>query len=145
MKLDPLDVVLCTSARLRKASRALSQMYDIVLKPSGLKGTQFTLLATLDKTGALPISKLAEVLGMERTTLTRNLKHMIDKGYVEDDLDSDQRIRLIRITLMGRGALNEAMPLWGQAQARAVESLGQADWALLMNSAEKIAKKIKGE
>ncbi|MEH6633589.1 MAG: MarR family winged helix-turn-helix transcriptional regulator [Halopseudomonas aestusnigri] len=134
MKFEVEDVTACTCARLRKATRILTQAYDVALKPSGLKGTQFTLLATLDKTGEIPLSRLADVLGMERTTLTRNLKPMMSKRYIKTNQDDDQRVRLIQITTEGAQVFQEAMPLWQSVQAQAVEKLGRKDWTLLMGA-----------
>ena len=69
-----LDPANCTFANLRKASRTVSQAYNDALRPAGLKATQFTLLATLNKRGEVSVSELAAALVMDRTTLTRNLK-----------------------------------------------------------------------
>ncbi len=138
--LDTEDVTACTSARLRRATRILSQAYDAALKPSGLKGTQFTLLATLNKTGELPLSQLAEVLGMERTTLTRNLKSMISKGFIEVVQDDDHRVRLVSMKSEGAKVLQQATPYWKDAQVHAVGKLGKKEWLLLMGSLEKISQ-----
>ncbi|WP_085904552.1 MarR family winged helix-turn-helix transcriptional regulator [Kiloniella majae] len=139
MPLNPTDVTSCTCAGLRKATRLISQNYDATLKPSGLKATQYTLLATVHKTGALPMKQLASVLGMDRTTLTRNLKPMIHKGFIQNEADTDQRIRLVRITKEGTRTLHEATPLWQVAQNRAIEVLGQKNWNSLMLVINKIS------
>ena len=74
---DGPDMQVCAHASLRKAMRVVSQAYDAALKPSGLRATQFTLLAVLARAGDMPLTKLAEILVMERTTLTRNLKPLM--------------------------------------------------------------------
>ena len=79
---DASDVAGCTYANLRKASRAVGQVYDAALQRSGLKATQFTLLATLNARGDMPLSQLADVLVMDRTTLTRNLKLLVAKDLI---------------------------------------------------------------
>ncbi len=84
-----VDLTACTCANLRKAARAVTQVYDQALRPTGLKATQFTMLATLSNRGDLPLSRLAEALVMDRTTLTRNLKPLVGKGLVR--IDQDQR------------------------------------------------------
>ena len=76
------DVSICACANLRKATRAVTQVYDAALRPSGLKATQFTLLATLATLGDPPLTRLAEAMVKDRTTLTRNLKPLIAKGSV---------------------------------------------------------------
>ena len=123
-----LDVTACTCANLRKASRLVTQFYDAALQPVGLRATQFTLLATLSKRGSLPHSKLAEALVMDRTTLTRNLKPLVDRGLIEVGQGADQRVRHIALTAAGNAALDAAMPCWRQAQARIVERLGRKPW-----------------
>ena len=138
MKFEAEDVTACTCAGLRKATRILTQIYDAALKPSGLKGTQFTLLATLDKTGEIPLSRLADALGMERTTLTRNLKPMMSKGYIKTNQDYDQRVRLVQMTTQGAQVFQEAMPLWQNVQAQAVDKLGRKEWSLMMGALDKL-------
>jgi DNA-binding MarR family transcriptional regulator len=134
---DPLDVVNCSCAALRRASRAASQHYDAALQPLGLKVTQFTLLASLARLGAtrpasgLALSRLAELLVVERTTLTRNLKPMESRGLVLITPDEDQRRKRISITKAGEALFEEALPHWTEAQTRFLESLGKARWKRL--------------
>ena len=71
---------VCTAARRR--SRELTRAFEKAMRGAGLRGTQFTLLATLIQTGSLPTTRLAEFLGLERTTLTRNLGPLLRHGYV---------------------------------------------------------------
>ena len=124
-RLDTAELTACTCANLRKASRAVTQVYDAALQPTGLKATQFTLLATLATLGDLPLTRLAEALVMDRTTLTRNLKPLVGKGLVDVARDDDQRVRRIGLTPSGRTAFDEALPHWRNAQSRFVEGLGQ--------------------
>ena len=95
------------------------------MKPSGLKATQFTLLAVLAGRGDLPLTKLSEILVMDRTTLTRNLKPLLAKGWLEIGREKDERIRLISITDAGRSIVAEATPLWREAQTRVTKKLGE--------------------
>ncbi len=124
-RLDTAELTACTCANLRKASRAVTQVYDAALQPTGLKATQFTLLATMATLGDLPLTRLAEALVMDRTTLTRNLKPLVGKGLVDVARDDDQRVRRIGLTPSGRTAFDEALPHWRNAQSRFVEGLGQ--------------------
>ena len=122
---DPLDLTSCTCANLRKASRAVTQVYDAAMQPAGLKATQFTILATLSALGESPLSRLADALVMDRTTLTRNLKPLVGKELVEIVSGNDQRVRMVRLTLSGRTLFKEARPLWRNAQTKFVAGLGQ--------------------
>lgn len=126
---DPLDLSACTCANLRRATRVITQAYEKALRPTGLKATQFTLLATLSRQENLPLTRLAEALVMDRTTLTRNLKPLVGKGYVRIDQDEDQRVRKIRLTDAGKSILEQALPLWREAQSEFVGSLGGERWS----------------
>ena len=127
--LSATDVTACTCANLRKAARVVTQAYDAALQPAGLKATQFTLLATLAKRGDAPLTRLADALVMDRTTLTRNLKPLIRKGLIRIEHEEDQRVRKVSLTEAGRRVHEDARPQWEQAQSRIVEGLGQARWS----------------
>lgn len=126
---DAMNLTHCTCANLRKAARVVTQAFDAALQPSGLKATQFTLLATLAAEGDVPLTQLAEALVMDRTTLTRNLKPLIRDGLVRIDHEHDRRVRKVVLTGPGRTALETARPHWEQAQARIHGALGQDRWA----------------
>ena len=128
------DVVDCTCANLRKAARVVTQAYDAALQPAGLKATQFTLLAALTKLGDAPLTRLADALVMDRTTLTRNLKPLVRDGFVRVDQEEDQRIRMVSLTDAGRDVFDKARPRWEQAQSKILGTLGQARWSGLLDS-----------
>lgn len=134
---DVNDVTLCACANLRKVARKITQTYDAALKPTGLKTTQFNILATVEKTGDLPISQLAEQLVMERTTLTRNLTPLINKGYIRVNSQSDQRIKSIHLTKSGRAILEEALPHWKNIQSKVAANLGPQDFTGLLQTLNK--------
>ena len=107
----------CSCSALRRASRAVTQHYEACFRGTGLRATQFTLLASLAQTGPLPISLLASRLGLERTSLTRNLRPLERKGFVETLTDDDRRIRRIKITKRGEAAALDALRAWKRAQS----------------------------
>lgn len=122
----------CVCFNLRRATRMVTQLFDEVLRPSGLRITQFTLMVAISLRGSAPIQKLAEILGMDRTTLTRNLKGLEEAGMVSAAAGTDRRSRLISLTPKGERALDDTMPAWRQAQQRAVEILGKERLGYLM-------------
>ena len=124
----------CTSFNLRKASRAVSQYFDAIVQPSGLKGTQFSVLAAVSVHGPVPISRLAEGMVVDRTTLTRNLKPLQSAGLIAVEPGADRRARLVRITAAGRKALARALPLWEQAQSGLIDRLGRQQWQELIDN-----------
>lgn len=119
---DPTDKPLgCTCFKLRRLTRAMSRVYDHHMAAVGLKTTQYSVLANVARK-ALPVAELAERLGMERTTLTRNLKPLMDAGWVASRPGADSRQRIVTITEAGQQKLAGSFPVWCGAQ-RAFEQL----------------------
>ena len=123
----------CTASRLRRATRTIGQIYDQALAPSGLRGTQFSLLIALSLFGEAPLLRVAEELGLDRTTLTRNLQPLERAGLVSSSPGKDQRVRLLRLTDAGQRALQRAYPLWEEAQSKVVKVLGRRRWMTLLD------------
>jgi len=114
----------CACATIRRTDRVLTQFYDEILAPSGLYVTQFTTLATLAEAAPVTINRLAELLVMDRTTLSRNLELLARQRLVRIEEGQDRRIRLVFLTQEGEQALRRAWPLWQEAQARIERALG---------------------
>jgi DNA-binding MarR family transcriptional regulator len=121
----------CVCFHLRRSARTITQFYDHMLAPSGLRATQFTLMTVVRRAGGLPFSSLADVLGMDRTTLTRNLRPLEREGLVKFASGSDRRVRLVRLTRLGERKQAEAEPLWAKAHARVTEGIGEKTWRSL--------------
>ena len=133
-RFDYPDIQVCACANLRRATRMVTQAYDSALRPAGLRATQFTMLSVLAKRGQLRQSQFAEILAMDGTTLTRNLQPLLRKDWIEIDRDDDQRVRLISITDQGWRVLDDAVPLWRQAQAKFVDGLGKDDLSSMLGA-----------
>jgi DNA-binding MarR family transcriptional regulator len=120
----------CTCLRLRRTTRNVTQLYDHLLQPAGLTANQFGLLArlyaaSLQKSDGMSIGVMAESIGMDPTTLNRNLKPLEALDWVKVVPDpSDARVRIVQMTDQGQRTLLKAIPLWRQAQARLRKSLG---------------------
>lgn len=117
----------CACSALRRASRAVTQHYEACFRGTGLRATQFTLLATLIQTGPLPMGLLAGRLGLERTSLTRNLSPLQKRGLVAIAGGEDQRVRRVAITAKGKAAAVAALPAWRRAQSSVGRVLGRLD------------------
>lgn len=118
----------CTAFRVRSLSRRITQLYDDTLAPSGLRSTQFSLLAHVRRTRAEQgpsVTELADRLRMDRTTLTRNLRPLLAAGLVSLQSGADARRKAVVITPAGEAAFCEARELWKHAQQR-VRTLGGA-------------------
>jgi DNA-binding MarR family transcriptional regulator len=116
--------IACACGRLRRASRALTQLYDDTMAPAGLRVTQFSLLRTLARLGTQRITALADAALLDRTALSRNLDPLVVRGLVEIVPGRDARTREVGLTRAGIAALRAAEPHWKRAQARVSETLG---------------------
>ena len=114
----------CACGRLRRATRALTQLYDDAMAPAGLRVTQFSLLRTLARDGPLRISDLAERLLLDRTALSRNLDPLVEQGYVDIRRGDDARTREAALTRKGSTVLRAATPYWARAQKVVAARLG---------------------
>jgi len=115
----------CTCFKLRKLTRTMSRLYDQHMATVGLKTTQYSVLTNAAR-APLPVAELAERLGTERTTLTRNLKPLTEAGWVTLEAGADSRQRIVTITAAGRAKLKQAYPVWRAAQDAIENLLGAA-------------------
>ena len=111
----------CMGMRVRKAARVVANHYDKHLKPAGLKGTQFTLLNIIFLNPAANIGQLADTLGLDRTTLNRNLKPLERQGLIRSGSGKDPRTRTLKLTNEGTKILQNALPYWLEAQSAVME------------------------
>ena len=119
----------CVCARLRRATRAVTNTYDAALRPLDLRATQMTLLVALAHFDQVSFGKLGDVLSMDRTTLTRNVGPLERKKLVRVESDrGDARRKLLSLTPKGRETLVQALPLWRKVQREAVSKLGETQW-----------------
>jgi DNA-binding MarR family transcriptional regulator len=115
----------CACLNIRKAARAVTQLYDDMLRPSGLRNTQLTLLMLLRGHGPMSITRLAEAAMTDRTTLTRNLALLEERKLVRIVSGEDARVRVVELTGAGDEAIDEAFPLWEKAQALITSRMGR--------------------
>ncbi len=134
-KLAPCMDCLCLASR--RAARAITRRFERELRPHGLRATQFSLLVTLTLAGPCQVGELAERLGVERTTLTRNLAPLRANGLVQiRAADTDARARVLAITDQGRTAIGRALPAWERAQTATSAAIGEPAAAALRRLAE---------
>ena len=122
---EPLD---CVCYRLRRTARTAARSYDKALRPSGLRNTQFTLLASLNGLGETRIGDLSEKLAIDGTTLTRNPEVLVRRGLIENISAEDARVRNVRLTGLGQETYEGALPLWRQAQKLLLEAIDPDRW-----------------
>ncbi len=122
----------CLCTKLRRASRGVTRLYDDALADVGLNAAQFSLLRNLQRLGEPSISALAEALGLDRSTLGRNLRVVEGRGLVRLGDGADQRSRRVALTAAGAHVLARGAPLWEQAQQALAQRLGEDQRAALM-------------
>lgn len=116
----------CTCFKLRKLTRAMSRVYDHHMAGVGLKTTQYSVLKNVGQE-ALPVAELADRLGIERTTMTRNLKPLIEAGWITLEAGADSRQRIVTITAAGRAKVKQAYGAWRRAQTEFETLIGAAN------------------
>jgi DNA-binding MarR family transcriptional regulator len=128
---DYMAAADCFCLASRQAARRITRLYDGFMQKSGLRVTQFTILSQLMLRGAMPIGKLAGILGMERTTLTRNLTLLEQRKWISINPGEDPRARIVAILAQGREIVRRGFPHWSKAQAEVARLLGSDGRAAL--------------
>ena len=134
----------CACGNLRKAARAVTQLYDEALRPTGLRATQFGILAATMALGPVTVTKLAERTVTDRTTLTRNLRLLAKKGLIRIQTGNDRREREVTLTDRGREALAKGYPFWQKAQTHVVKGLGEERWKSLREGLSAVVSVARG-
>jgi DNA-binding MarR family transcriptional regulator len=129
----------CACANLRRADRAVTQFYDAVLRPSGLRATQFTLLQALHHAPGISQKQLSELLEIDSTTLTRTLAPLRRKGWLHAGAGTDRRELRLSLTRAGQREYQRVRPYWQSAQNRLQKALGMENWNHLLDAVVRTA------
>jgi DNA-binding MarR family transcriptional regulator len=121
----------CTNFKLRQLLRSVARRYDAHFARAGLKGTQYSLLSAIVASEPVRPAELARAMGLDASTLTRNLRVMIEQGWVRQGPGEDARSRRIEATAAGRAKHTEARRHWKRAQLELNATLGAARVAAL--------------
>ncbi len=124
----------CSCSQIRRTARKISNFYDSMLASSGLTVTQYALLANIGREGPLSRTELAGKVGMDRTTLTRNLSPLVSAKLILTAPGEDKREHRIRLSAAGGRKWRETQPLWETAQRRFASALGAGPLAGLRAS-----------
>ncbi|WP_095078393.1 MarR family winged helix-turn-helix transcriptional regulator [Pseudomonas sp. Irchel s3h17] len=129
----------CLCTNLRRAARGVSRFYDGALDGFGINVAQYSLLCNLQRLDQPSISALAEAMGLDRSTLGRNLRVLEGEGLVRMVEGEDQRNRIVQLTDTGRERLAAALPAWEAAQQRLIDRLGAEKRATLLALLDELA------
>jgi DNA-binding MarR family transcriptional regulator len=121
----------CACFNLRKASRAVTALFDEVLEPTSLRSTQFVVLVAIQLNEPISLPALAREMVLDRTTLVRNIQPLVAAKLIATS--RSRRSRLFQLTEKGRETLGRVLPYWKQAQARFVAKLGDGSWHELLS------------
>ena len=133
----------CALAATRRTARLMTQFYDACLAEVGIEAAQFALLMALDGAQDAGQAGLAQMLGMDKTTLSRNLKLLREKGWVESARGEDARRREVSLTAEGKARLREAQPAWRKAGDQLRRGMTEHEWAAMWASLEAMNRAVK--
>ncbi len=134
-------VTPCFCNALRQASRAVSRLYDDELRGVGLRTTQYSLLRLLSRSGEVRQRDLGGLMLLDETTLTRNLRPLVESGWVTVRAGEDRREKLVSISEDGAAKLKQAHPAWERAQEQMQSLLPEGVWQNLMTVLPEVAQK----
>ena len=135
----------CIAVRLRLLNRVVTNFYDDALRPLGLKVSQLNILIVTAKLGLARPAQVCEILQLDASTLSRNVKPLQAHGWLEVVEEEDARAQPFRLTPQGKKLIEKAAPAWEEAQRRAAELLGGEGIALLDKAAKKFRQvKVEG-
>jgi DNA-binding MarR family transcriptional regulator len=143
--LNPRTVVECrecTCFNLRKAARAVTRLYDGEMRLSGLRATQYALLVHMYAMGPVVLTKLAQAMVTDRTTMARNIEPLQTGGLIKIEDGKDRRTRIVCITNAGREKLEEAYPMWKKAQDEILEIFGRDVWRSMTSRISSLVNRI---
>ena len=133
-----VDATPCNCLALRQAARHISQLYDQHLAEVGLRTTQYSILSKLGRLGAMPISKLAVTMVMERTALSRAIGPLERDGLVKVGAGPDGRTRSVKLTPTGQARLKAAAAHWRRAQKDFEMAVGAGNAADLRTELQRV-------
>ncbi len=136
---SPFPASVCACASLRRANRAVSHLYDLVLAPVRLKATQYIILQTIGRAGEIAHCDLARLFTASEENFSRRLASARASGWVQMKVGKRYR-RVYCLTDEGRRILERATPYWERAQERMRSELGEAEWAMLSEFAERVTQ-----
>ena len=134
---------ICVCFAMRKAARSITQFYGRFLSNSGVGASQYSILKIAYIADGIPISKMAEIAVMERTTLTRNLRPLEKQGLIAIQQGVDRRGKIVKITKKGISLLKKVQPKWEQAQLEMEKRLGSNKFDKLITDLAQVVKQTQ--
>jgi DNA-binding MarR family transcriptional regulator len=130
----------CVCFALRRTTRALTLMYDRALKAHGIRATQYPILLAARGNEPVPLGPMAERLGMDRTTLLRNVRPLVRRGLIEQSTEGDSRRTTLKTTPAGKALLKRAYPAWKEVQTRVLQKVGRSTWSRSLGALDEVTR-----
>ena len=121
----------CVANQVRQLNRSLSRIYDEQLRPHGMKISQFTILVAIANLGEVTPQTISSTLSLEKSTLSRSLEHLVQKGWLVANYSQKNRIQTITITEAGKKQIIKVNPSWSKAQKQVEQLIAQSQLAVL--------------
>jgi DNA-binding MarR family transcriptional regulator len=146
METDELDINVCMCSAIREMNRAVTQLYDFALAPSGIKASQFMTLNAIAQAGEIAQCDFARQYAIAVETLSRRFSKLHQKGLIAGRTGTHSQ-RIYRLTEQGESVLRNSRPYWNAAQAQLKQALREADWQLFFKACEQVvgAASLAGE
>ena len=144
-ELDLSSVENCACFNVRRVARVITQFFDAEVRRHGIRPTQTPILGALKARSGWGMAELSDWLGMERTTLVRNLRPLQRDGLVRANGGGRGGHVELEITEKGRTALAKMLPAWRSAQEQVVATLGKKRWSAIIGDLEQVAAKLKSQ
>lgn len=141
--MDEMDIANCVFRHITRTSRAVTSAYDRALKSSGLTANQFNIMATLHQAGKQNVKGLAQLVGMDSTTVPRVMAPLVRRRLVKVASGSDARERLMELTGRGKTKFEAARPMWEEAQEAVVSRLENGSWGSTLGRLREIRKALR--
>ncbi|PYJ80594.1 MAG: MarR family transcriptional regulator [Verrucomicrobia bacterium] len=141
-ELDMSAVENCVCFNLRWVTRAVTQFFDAEMRRHGIRPTQGSILLALQAKDSWTMAELSDWLGMDRTTLVRNLRPLQRDGLVQADGGGRGNRVELEITVKGRKQIEKLTPAWKSAQSAAVKTLGEKRWSAILSDLETAASAL---
>ena len=121
----------CIGSRVQQLSRIVAKVYDDALRPLGITGSQFTLLAQVARQDGIRQVEIGRRIGIEKSTNSKNFKRLLASGHITMDPPAGRRGKHLHLTQKGEVTIKSAFPLWQEAQSRVVAAVGTGTRATL--------------
>ena len=135
----------CVCFNLRRVTRVVTQFFDVEMRKHGIRSTQGSVLAAMHAVGPSHMAELSEILGMERTTLLRNLQPLQRDGLVTIEGGGHGARVELSLTAKGRKQIEKLVPAWASAQRTAVQVLGEKRWSAVLADLDAVASALRNK